>query len=195
MSQAMNAATMCRTSLLLIVLAGCLASVVGQQSQPVCTCVKEPEASRGKAVIFGEPVEVPALSFRFVRQETGEPLQPGSVRIFYSWRWIEYPYQEHPWGVWSSESEVFECQASGSRLEAPSRTVRPRGWYAGKYTKWPWVWSSGKPRFEEVGINFEMNETRLGSFSIQRDELKRMARGTCTVLVPRKGPPEVALPR
>ena len=163
---------------LLLLLAASFIFVFDQESQSTCTCVKEPEADRGKAVIFGEPVYVPALSFAFVQQETGLPVHPEWVKVFYSWEWIEYPYQEHPWGAWSTASEVWECQATGSKLEVAARTVRPRGWYAGKYTKWPWP---KKPRFEEVSLRISMGGSRMNTFSFKPKELKRMARAVTTI--------------
>lgn len=95
----------------------------------------------GQPVIEGQPFVVPLMNWRF------ESLSPPTiVEVRYQWQWIDYPYPEHPFGAWLTSEEMVECQMADLSLQVPAWTVRPRGWYKGKYTSLPW----SKPRFHQV---------------------------------------------
>lgn len=95
----------------------------------------------GPPVIHGAPFEVPAMVWKFL-----SPVVPQAVEIRYQWQWIQHPYPEHPFGAWVTSGETVECQEPSVDLIIPARTVQPRGWYQGKYTKLPW----SKPKFHQV---------------------------------------------
>ena len=105
---------------------------------------------RGPAVIFGDFISVPAFRLRFVDSITGQLLRPAAVAIAYGWRWLEYPYSEHPWGAVSVASDVTECtEIKSDEIEVPAFEVKPRGWYDGKYAKLPF---SRRPSFDGIDI-------------------------------------------
>ena len=111
----------------------------------------------GEAVIFGNEFNVPSLNIRFVRQNTGEPLIPDEIVLFYMWDWIRWPYPEHAWGVWYPGLDDVVCTTNGqSDITILPHTVRPRGWYAGKYTRFPFTLvGSRRPRFSHIEISIQ----------------------------------------
>lgn len=108
----------------------------------------------GPAVLFSAPVTVPAFRLRFVDFASGSQVLPTKVSLAYGWRWLEYPYPEHAWGAWSEANDLVECQPLSSEVEIPKFEVRPRGWYDGKYSRFPF---SKKPSFSGVGIVVQTN--------------------------------------
>jgi hypothetical protein len=105
---------------------------------------------RGLAVLFGDPVTVPIFRLRFVDIKTGQVLKPTRVTIAYGWKWLEYPYPEHLWGALSEASDVVSCtDITGDEIEVPAFEVKPRGWYDGKFAKFPF---SRGPSFTGLGI-------------------------------------------
>lgn len=100
----------------------------------------------GPPIIQGRAFIVPSMKWRF---ESSAP--PNVLEIRYEWQWIDHPYPEHPFGAWLTASETVECRPIGASLEVPEWTVRPRGWYNGKYTMLPW----SKPRFHQVEVVIE----------------------------------------
>ena len=103
----------------------------------------------GAAVIFAAPVVIPAFRLRFVDSKSGQQLTPTKVSMASGWRWLEYPYPEHPWGAWSEASDLVECEPPSAEVEIPEFEVRPRGWYDGKYTRFPF---SKRPAFTGIGV-------------------------------------------
>jgi len=105
---------------------------------------------RGPAVLFGDAVTVPVFRLRFVDAKTGRLLKPTKVTIGYGWKWLEYPYPEHLWGALSEASDVVSCgEITGDEIEVPAFDVKPRGWYNGKYARFPF---SKGPSFTGLGI-------------------------------------------
>ena len=107
----------------------------------------------GAAVIFAAPVGIPAFRLRFVDSKSGKQVTPTKVSVAYGWRWLEYPYPEHSWGAWSEADDLVECEPPSTELEIPAFEVRPRGWYDGKYTRFPF---SKKPAFTGIGIVIQL---------------------------------------
>lgn len=105
-------------------------------------------------VIFGKDYHVPALHLRFVDAKTGKPIVPKVVNVQYFWEWLEYPYPEHGWGVWSEVEDWIKCTTGGDNdVIVPARTVKPVGWYNGKYTKFPFtLFGSTLPHFDHLEI-------------------------------------------
>ncbi len=143
----------------------CCSQVANAQTQGgegPCSFDGSDDLKRGKPQIFGKDFLVPPLHLRFVRKETGKPVIPKIVHVSYGWKWIEYPYPEHSWGAWSDAGEAFQCSTGGSNeLVVPARTVKPRGWYDGKYTRFPHNLSGSKrPKFDGVVIVVEFDNCR-----------------------------------
>ena len=104
----------------------------------------------GPAKLFGDPVTVPALHLRFMDGKTNKEVAPSKISIIYEWEWLKYPYPERSWGVWYGARDLVECIEPGSEVLVPEFEVQPRGWYDGKYAKFPFVWK--RPSFTEIGI-------------------------------------------
>ena len=104
----------------------------------------------GPPVIAGDSAAVPAYRLRFVDAVTRSVLRPSKVSIAYGWKWLQYPYPEHSWGAWSIASDIVTCVEAGtSEVAVPQFEVKPRGWYDGKYTKFPF---SRRPSFNGIDI-------------------------------------------
>jgi hypothetical protein len=105
------------------------------------------------AVIFGKPYDAPSMRIRFIDGATGLPLRnlyDGVITVSYSWRWLEYPYPEHAWGAWSDAADQLKCKPDiDGWFQTPGHKVMPRGWYEGKYTRFPWP---HRPSFNGIGI-------------------------------------------
>jgi hypothetical protein len=112
--------------------------------------------AREPAVIFGESVKVAAFRVRFVDAKTGHVLRPDKVTLAYGWKWLQYPYPEHPWGAWSPAVDTVSCtDISGDEIAVPEFEVKPRGWYNGRYAKFPFA---GKPSFTGIDITATLAE-------------------------------------
>jgi hypothetical protein len=148
--------------------------------------------TRGAAVIFGKEFQVPELSMRFVDAQTGKPVIPKVVNIHYYWQWLEYPYPEHAWGAWSDAEDWVKCTTGGDdRLSVPVHRVKPRGWYNGKYTKFPYTLSgSREPKFDRLEIVFEF-ENGAPRLIVDRKELGRYKNAIAVVKLPHAGRAEV----
>jgi len=121
-----------------------------------CGSLQEPRLYRDEniqqpaPVIFGEKYPVPAMRIRFIDGATQLPLQVKSIAVNYGWKWLRYPYPEHAWGVWEDAADLLSCLPDKEGwIDVPMHEVRPRGWYDGKYTRWPW---SKRPHFESVEV-------------------------------------------
>ena len=124
------------------------------------------------AVVFGSPQVVPPMRVRFVLTDGASELREKHMRINHGWRWLAFPYPEHARGAWQQEADSLEC-SPGARgwIQIPSHEVRPRGWYDGKYTRFPWP---KRPHFTEV----EMVAVTIGGFArvtLQRQDLRKFA--------------------
>jgi hypothetical protein len=138
-------------------------------------------------VIFGKPYVVPELHLQF--EEGGQVVRPNKVAVFYMWNWLEYPYPEHPFGAWSSARDTFECDVNKSgKLTVPSFTVKPRGWYRGFYTYFPWP---KKPYFDSVELIIHV-EGCAPKLKIGVEDLKQYQGALAVVKVSCNSPIEVA---
>jgi hypothetical protein len=152
--------------------------------QNMCTVLPGEEGTRGQPVVFGQEVPVPALNLRFLDEASGKPISPRTVTVHYYWQWIMYPATEHVWGAWADAEDRVRCEPAGqTQISIPPFTVKPRGWYNGKYTDFPW---SKKPRFDrlEVVIEFDRWAPRL---IIKEGELKRYKDALAILKLPRAG--------
>ncbi len=111
---------------------------------------------RGPAIISGDAVSVGAFRLRFVDAKTGQALKPTKVTVAYGWKWLEYPYPEHLWGAWSDASDVVTCVGTeGEVVSVPQFEVKPRGWYNGKYAKFPFA---KKPSFTGIDVTATLEQ-------------------------------------
>lgn len=153
-----------------------------------CSLYGSEDKSRGQAVIFGRKYDVPELHLRYVDKATGKPISPKHVNVHYYWEWLEYPYPEHPWGAWSDAEDWIRCTTEGeSEITIPAFTVKPRGWYAGKYTRFP---SEKKPRFDRIEIVIEL-ENCAPRLMVKSNELSRYRNATALVKLSCGEPEEV----
>ena len=135
----------------------------------------------GPAVIFSDPVIVPAFRLHFVDEKSSQSVVPKEITINYSWKWLEYPYPEHSWGAWSDASDLVECLEPIADILVSEFEVRPRGWYDGKYTKFPFL---RKPEFTGIGISFKINENDYFPYAvISPKEVKKLKNKTVVVMV------------
>ena len=105
----------------------------------------------GSAKLFADPIAITAFHLRFIDGKTKKEITPSKINITYHWKWLEYPYPEHSWGVWSTASDRVECVELGTEIAVPEYVVQPRGWYDGKYTKFPFTWKG--PSFTGIDIS------------------------------------------
>jgi len=136
----------------------------------------------GPAVIFSDPVFVPAFRLRFVDEKSSQSVVPTEIQFNYSWKWLEYPYPEHSWGVWSNASDLVECTELGTEILIPEFVVQPRGWYDGKYAKFPFVWKG--PSFTGLHISFKIRGNNYFPYAvISHKEVKKLKNKTVVVMV------------
>lgn len=108
----------------------------------------------GPAKLFSDPVIIPAFQLRFIDGKTKKDVTPSKIRFEYGMRWLEYPYPEHSWGVWTYVRDVVECIEPGTETLIPKFIVQPRGWYDGKYVKFPFT--GKRPSFTGIVIAIEV---------------------------------------
>ncbi|HWR35207.1 MAG TPA: hypothetical protein VN622_04970 [Clostridia bacterium] len=132
------------------------------------------------AVIFGDTVAVPVMRFRFVDGASGQPIRSQALTVNYGWRWLEYPYPEHPLGAWSKTSDQLSCSTDENGwIEAPEHLVKPRGWYKGVYTSIPWP---KRPSFTGIGA---VATTKVGSarVNVSPEDVKKFKSSVLIVRV------------
>jgi hypothetical protein len=135
----------------------------------------------GPAVIFSDPVIVPAFRLHFIDEKSGQPVIPYEINIAYGWKWLEYPYPEHSWGAWSGASDIVECIKPSAETLVPEFEVQPRGWYDGKYTKFPF---SGKPKFTGISIGFKIGSNNYFPYAeISTKDVKKLKNKTVIIKV------------
>ena len=118
----------------------------------------------GEPVIEGNSFIVPALTWHFLSAKAPELVTPR-----YQWEWIKFLYSDRPFGAWLVGEEVFECTAPSLEMTVPSHTVKPRGWYKGKYTE-----STGqKPRFHQVEFKVTWERDCSQTIFLKPKQLKK----------------------
>lgn len=170
-----------RQSFLLL---ACALSVHAQTGRSACRDLFEPKTYQDavasapnlrydlSATIWGEPRQIPAIRIRLIDGTTELPLHYRSITISYAWQWLEYAYPEHPFGAWSNSADRITCDLdSNGWIEVPSQLVEPRGWYDGKYTRFPWL---RKPSFTNIGIVAVTSDGLFANATIARRDLDRV---------------------
>jgi hypothetical protein len=120
--------------------------------------------SLGEPVIEGKPFIVPAMTWRFLSAKAPELVMPR-----YQWEWIKFPYPDRPFGAWNVGEEVFECTAPSLEMTVPSHTIKPRGWYKGKYTALP----RQKPRFYQIEFKVTWERDCSQTIFLEPSQLKK----------------------
>lgn len=122
---------------------------------------------RKAPVVYGKPYIVPKFRLRVVDERTGEPVAGREVIVRYSWRWFEYPYPEHPLGVWSDAYELVRCRSDkGGVVEMSEFRVEPRGWYKGR------LLMGRKPEFTDLDVSVHL-EKHITHARITKGQLER----------------------
>lgn len=161
---------------------------VFQDVQSSCTLAPSVDSTKGTPLIYGDPYQVPSLELRFVEKATGKSITPKAVHIHYYWQWLEYPYPEHEWGAWVDGEELVKCTlAGGSVLKVPELLVKPRGWYAGKYTRTPW---RKNPHFDRLEIMIDQGGGDFARIIVHKNDLNKYRVSGATVELS-IGPPNV----
>jgi hypothetical protein len=121
-------------------------------------CVNPEETCMGEAcnkrvpVIFGRPYVVPKLKITLIDKNTNKPAAGVKMGVGYGFEWLEYPYPEHPRGVWTEASyATSDCFANEDGvIEVDEFKVEPHGYYKG-------IYSNGKtPKFTTVSIGYRL---------------------------------------
>jgi hypothetical protein len=118
-------------------------------------------------VVQGKAYTVPKFRLLFEDERTGAPIDEREVYVRYVWRWFEYPYQEHPFGVWSDAFDLVKCVTDKRGVvEMSEFKVTPGGWYKGK-------WLLGrKPEFTHLDVSVHF-ETHITHVRITKGELEK----------------------
>ncbi len=162
------------------------ASSSGQQPAPksraACGAIEEWYGLPQKQpVVYGEPYIVPKLRLRITDERTGVPIARREVIVRYVWRWFEYPYQEHPLGVWSDAYELVRCRTNEDGvIEVPEFKVVPRGWYKGK------LLMGRRPEFTHLDVSVHL-EKHISHRGITKGKLERYE-GSKTGTIPLQVP-------
>ena len=164
----------------------------GAPDNDSCALRATEDESRGTPVVFGPVVRVPELRFRFVDRVSGAPVTLRDVNVNYYWKWIQYPYPEHEWGAWNDARDWVQCVAQKrSEVHVPPFTVKPRGWYDGKYTKFPWP---RRPKFDRLEIVFEYGQC-APRLIVESSDLQNFTGAIAVVQLPCAGRAEVKFER
>lgn len=141
-----------------------------------------------KPALYGRPYAVPALPLRVVTASTGEPLAGATVRARYTWKWLEYPYPEHPEGSWNDACDVVEWPVDRGGLSVlPEYEVNPRGWNLPPPKSIFTAFRHPEPYFD--GIEFEVSKPAPGNnyyyaFKFTRKEVEKIKRsGVIEIMV------------
>jgi len=162
--------------------------VAFQTGESTCTLSQSIDSTKGAPLIYGDPYQVPSLELRFVEKATSKPITPKAVHIHYYWQWLEYPYPEHEWGAGVDAEELVNCMLkSGNTLTVHELLVRPRGWYDGKYVRFPWP---KKPRFDRLEIVIDQGGGDFPRLIVHRGDLGKYRMSVATVEIS-NGPPSV----
>lgn len=183
--------------LLSLIVACCLAGTVGQAEslritktcsewflpttyQHAIVAEANPQYDRPPN-IFGKLVRLGPMRIRILDAATGGPFKTNDVTLSYGWNWLEYPYPEHAWGAWSSASDSLQCSPDDQGwIESPPHNVQARGWYDGKYTRWPCL---KRPHFKGVSFAARSPGGLVARFSLTPSVLKRFEKSDLVVLV------------
>ncbi len=126
----------------------------------------------GEPAIRGKKASVPALHFRLVDSRSSQPVRAISAKVLYVWEWIQYPYPEHAWGAWVEAYEGFiQAPDSDGALRIAARVIEPRGWYDGRYTRFP---TRRTPRFKWVEVSVKLAGCEVPTLKLNVRELAKV---------------------
>ena len=139
-----------------------------------CEELGEKGFTRGKPLVVGKSYVVPDLHLRFSYLESGDPVSPKQIRIFYIW----WAYMDQD-GRWRTHDDIYDCYPQNSQFVIPSYEVRPRSWKQYPFSFLPWR----KPSLLEIEVRvFAGHMTR--SIRIKRRHLKRFRGKTLHMKIP-----------
>ncbi len=119
-------------------------------------------------VIFGKSFSVPNVRIQALDANTRKPLVGNEIIVRYVWRWFQYPYPEHPLGVWSDAYDLVRCVIDKDGVVVgPEHEVVPSGWYKGKYLL------GRKPSFRHLDISVGTKKS-ISHYQVSRNELEKM---------------------
>ncbi|CAN5415835.1 hypothetical protein BH10ACI3_BH10ACI3_06950 [soil metagenome] len=132
---------------------------------------------KGTPSLFGQGFNIPDLRFRFVDFGNRVENLPQVVRIFYVWEWWEYPYPDHPRGVWNEANDIVLCTGvTNDEILIPAYKVEPKGWYSGKYAR--------TPRFDHIEVSFENKECGTPRLLFDKKKTQKFMNMTALVSLP-----------
>lgn len=157
-----------------IFLLGMAVLAPGQQSDPKmkphppCSVVEDRSGRPQKPpVVYGKPYILPKFRLRITDERTGAPIAERQVIVRYVWRWFEYPYPEHPLGVWSDDYDLVRCTTDKhGEVEMSEFKVVPSGWYKGK------MLMGRKPEFTHLDVSVHL-EKHITHVRLTKDDLDR----------------------
>ncbi len=143
-------------------------------------------------VIFGKPYLVPRLRIQLFDKNMGKPAAGVGITLNYTWNWLEYPYNEAPFGAWSEANYSTTCSANKDGvIEVGEFKVEPHGWYKGVYSV------GRKPRFLSVTAGYDLpcvgsKEKKCHTYTeISRSRLDKCRRsGRCEFPITDGCPPD-----
>ena len=136
-------------------------------------------------VVHGKTYTVPKFRLLITDVKTGVPVVEREVFVRYVWRWFEYPYSEHPFGVWSEAFDLVKCATDKQGfVEMPEIKVVPGGWYKGK------MLLGRKPEFThlDVSVHFETHITHVRITKAELERYRKSKTDTITLKVPLDSP-------
>jgi hypothetical protein len=141
-----------------------------------CGEVEDAPSREKPAVVYGTAYVIPNLRLRILDTRTGVVASAREVIVRYVWRWFEYPYQEHPLGVWSDAYVLRKCATDEQGfVEVSEFTVTPRGWYKGKLLLWR------KPVFTHLDVSVHL-EKHISHVRIDKSEIERYRKSRADVI-------------
>jgi hypothetical protein len=169
-----------------VVLASAQPPAATSKTHTACGAVEDAAFPREKApVVYGTAYVIPNLRLRILDTQTGVAVTGREVIVRYVWRWFEYPYQEHPLGVWSDAYVLRKCATDEHGLiEVSEFKVTPRGWYKGRLLLWR------KPAFTHLDVSVHL-EKHISHVRVDKSEIERYKNNradTITLRVPLRSP-------
>ncbi|QQS33245.1 MAG: hypothetical protein IPM50_01290 [Acidobacteriota bacterium] len=150
------------------------------------------DAPSENPVLSGRVFAVPDLRFFISPSERRSAFGVKQIKVFYIWEWFRFPYPDRANGAWDEAVDIVECNSIPTNMfTIPSFSVRPRGWYSGKFA------NTGKnlPRFVRVEISFEIDDCGTQRLKFSPKELDRFGKSRANVQITCGAPPKYTFQR
>lgn len=140
-----------------------------------------------KPLLFGREFKVPDLRFRFKNPGSESKYRPYVIRVFYVWKWLEYPYPESARGAWSEADDIIDCtNVTNSDFVVPAYSVIPKGWYSGEFANE----RKNLPRFDHIEVAFKTKECGAPRLLFNKKEIEKFRTRIALVSLPCGGLPK-----